>query len=200
MISLSKNIISQGDERMKKIKVLCVLGLSLVVLAACGSTDKKEVVKSVDSAAPASSSVVEKKEDKKEESKDVTFENNTLTTKDAVIQYTGSEKGTDYDGKPLLYVFLTITNKEEEPQDGQMMILAHLEFSQNLGATTKRLEYAITMDDPYKDKLELMRQSVNKDGTIETVYPVLIDDESKPVTITFSDKMFGKKVAEIEVQ
>lgn len=174
---------------MKKFKLFGVLLLSVAVLGACSSNSSNETKKETADAAKNSS----------EENKDYSFENNTLTTKNAVISYTGAEKSTDYNGAPIAYLFFTVTNKKEEAQNVQMFFLENTKISQNLGDTTKDLEYGMTMESPYQDKLDMLNQNLNPEGTAEIVYPVSIADETKPITITFKDGYLSKDVGTIEV-
>lgn len=188
---------------MKKMKLLGALLLVSTLLVSCGdSTTSKKAVKSTDKA-KTTEKVSDKaketeKSDKKETSK--VFKDNTLSTDEVEIKYTGSEKTVDYDGKPTAYVFFTVTNKKDEAEDGMMLLLSYVEFSQNLGATTKRVDYAMVMDSPYQDKLDLLNQQINPEGTVDIAYPVNIDDESKPLAINFKENMFDSKpVGTIEV-
>lgn len=186
---------------MKKIKFLGVLTLSLLTLAACGGSTEKNDNNSVDKAKEAqkSNATETKKEDSKKESSDEIFKDNTLTSQNAVVKYTGSEKGADYNGKPILYTFFTITNKNKEAKNAQLLLLEYVGFTQNLGSTTKRLDFGMSIDSPHKDKLDILQQDINPDGTVEMAYVSSIEDESKPVTITFKDGMMGKEAGKIDV-
>lgn len=174
---------------MKSIKLLSVLALGTLILTACGDSSDKETPKSSDT---AKQEQTEKSETKGENE---IFKDNTLTTKDAIVTYTGSEKGTDYDGKPIIYTFFTVTNKKEEPILAQALIMNYVEFNQNLGSTTKRLDFGITIDSPHQDKLDILQQDINPDGTVDIAYVNNIEDESKPVSIIFKENMFDSKPA-----
>lgn len=128
------------------------------------------------------------------------FKDNTLITKDAVIQYTGSEQGSDYNGDPVLYTFFTVTNNSDESQHVQFFLRNYVNFTQNLGSTTKDLSYAILSDSPYQAKLDLLQQDINPGSTVEMVYAFNIEDETKLININFKENMFaGKIIGTIEV-
>lgn len=175
---------------MKKIYVSVLTLLVTLTLVACGSTNEKSKKTGTDTAKDAIN---------KPQKGAVSFENNKLVTETAVVEYTGAEKGVDYEGKDILYTFFKVTNKTNEAKDVQMFLQSYVDFSQNLGDTTKRLDFGITMESPYRDKLDKLNEQLNPEGTVEVVYPSEIESTDKPVTLTFSDSMFGSKVGSLDI-
>ncbi len=71
------------------------------------------------------------------------------------------------------------------------MIMGLMNASQNTGSTTEDLDFAITMDSPLQDKLDLLQKDINPGATIQGTYPYTFADETKPVEFTFTDKLFS---------
>lgn len=128
---------------------------------------------------------------KKKKKKDGTYKNRTLTTPDGVLKITNIVKGTDYDGKPMIYVLYDLTNTSGESKGVQTMVMGFMDASQNTGATTEKLSFAITMDSPYQEQLDMLTKDINDGGTIQGAYAYELADETKPVTFTFTDKLFS---------
>ena len=163
---------------MKKIILSCAVFISLVGLGACSPSNTSSDTKHVKSSATATS------ETKK---KDGTYENRTLTVPDGIL------KITDYDGNSMFYVLFDLTNNTEEAQNVQTMYMGMVQASQNTGDTTEKLEFSITMDSPVQEKLDMLQKDINPGGTIQGAYAYNFADESKPVTFTFTDKLFSMK-------
>lgn len=167
---------------MKKFLLSCVVLISLVGLGACGSSNDSSSTKHVKSNATATS------ESKK---KDGSYENRTLTVPDGVLKITGFQKGTDYEGKSMFYVFFDLTNNTKEAKNVQNMYMSFVNAKQNTGDTTEDLQFSITTDSPVQDKLDMLQKDVNPGATIQAAYAYDFADESKPVTFIFTDKIFS---------
>lgn len=169
---------------MKKffVGILCVC--MLLSLTACGN----------DSNSGSSSEAVPSS--KSNPSERATFENDMLTTDDAVFKLTGSELSTDYDGQPMLIIFFDYTNNSEEAKDIQMAWLDCFNAEQNTGATTERLNMGIPgMDFQYQELADMLSKKANPGSTVSAIYYYEVSDASFPVDLKISEGMFGKEVA-----
>lgn len=170
---------------MKKVLLSCTLLISLLGVGACGSSDDASSTKNVKSTATATS------ETSKAQKKDGTYENRTLTVPDGVLKITGFQKGTDYEGKPMFYVLFDLTNNTDEAENIQSMYMGFVGAKQNTGDTTEDLEFSMLTDSPLQDKLDMLQKDINPGATIQGAYAYNFADESKPVTFTFTDKLFS---------
>lgn len=129
--------------------------------------------------------------EKQDDEAEATYADRTLTAPDGVLKITGFERSTDYEGKPMFYVFFDLTNNSAEPQNVQMQYMSFVNASQNTGATTEDLQMAMTMENPYREKADLLQKDINPGATISGVYYYNFADETKPVTFEFTDTMFN---------
>lgn len=167
---------------MKKLSLLLVSGVLLLSLAACGSSEseKNETAKE-----PTNVKTDKQKKDKG------TYSNQTLDAKDGTLKITGFEKGTDYDGAPMFYVFFDLTNKKETAENVQILYLSFANAEQNTGDTTEKLDMAMMMDSPHQDKLDMLQKEVNPGATIQGAYTYKFADETKPVKFIFKDSLIS---------
>lgn len=175
---------------MKKF-IVSILCLCLVFpLAACGNNG------GADSGTNNSEPVINGDNNSSNSSNKATFENDTLTTKEAVFKLTGSELGTDFEGNPMLIVFFDYTNNSEEAKDIQMAWLDCFNAEQNTGATTERLNMGIPdMDFQYQELADMLSKKANPGSTVSAIYYYEVSDASFPVDLKISEGMFGKEIA-----
>jgi hypothetical protein len=185
----------------KNKKVLAIVGtvlsvISMVIVLATQSMYGK----ALDEATGTSDAKTEQADKAKTSDKKV-FANNTLTADDAVIQYekavVANEK--DYDGKTVIYYFFKVTNNGDDAEDGQMFLLNYVDFKQNLGSTTANLDYGMLSNDQFPDQTAVLNQQINPGSTVELAYPIVSQDDTKPVIIEFSPDMFSDVAGKIEV-
>lgn len=180
-------------------KKIVGLGLILVVsfgLAGCGSSDSGSGTNESSSKTEATSSVATQESTvassaTKETDAKATYKDRTLTAPDGVLKITGFERGTDYEGKPMFYVFFDLTNNTKEAQNVQMQYMSFVQAKQNTGDTTETLDMSMLMDNPYQEKADLLQKDINPGATVSGVYYYNFADESKPVTFEFTDTMFN---------
>jgi hypothetical protein len=165
---------------MKRVLLFSLIGVCSLTLAACGSSNESTTKKT--------SSTVSAKKETEEKG---TYENRTLTTPEGVLKITDIVKGTDYDGKPLIYVLFDLTNNSGEAKNVQSMVMGFMSASQNTGSTTEKLDYGIAMDSPYQEQLDMLQKDINEGATIQAAYTYELADETKPVIFTFTDKLFS---------
>lgn len=177
---------------MKKITLFGFAFLSLM-LGAC-SNDTNEA-KSSNSSEAASSEISTEASlatsASSESSTAGTYKDRTLDVPDGTLKITGFERGQDYEGNPMFYVFFDLTNKSDEAQNVQMLYMSFVSASQNTGATTEDLEMSMMMDNPYQEKADLLQKDLNPGQTISGVYYYNFADDTKPVTFEFSDALFS---------
>lgn len=154
-----------------------------------GSKDSSSAKTEATSSA-AKESTVESSAAAESDSK-ATYKDRTLTAPDGVLKITGFERGTDYEGKPMFYVFFDLTNNTKEAQNVQIQYMSFVQAKQNTGATTENLEMAILMDNPYREKADLLQKDINPGATVSGVYYYNFADENQPVTFEFTDTMFS---------
>lgn len=180
-------------------KKIVGLGLILVVsfgLAGCGSSDSGSGTNESSSKTEATSSAATQESTvassaTKETDAKATYKDRTLTAPDGVLKITGFERGTDYEGKPMFYVFFDLTNNTKEAQNVQMQYMSFVQAKQNTGDTTETLDMSMLMDNPYQEKADLLQKDINPGATVSGVYYYNFADESKPVTFEFTDTMFN---------
>lgn len=180
-------------------KKIVGLGLILAVsfgLAGCGSSDSGSDTKESSAKTEATSSVATNETTvassaTEEANAKATYKDHTLTAPDGVLKITGFERGTDYEGKPMFYVFFDLTNNTKEAQNVQMQYMSFVQAKQNTGATTENLEMAMLMDNPYQEKADLLQKDINPGATVSGVYYYNFADENQPVTFEFTDTMFS---------
>ena len=196
-----------GGKEMKKI---VGLGLILAVsfgLAGCGSSDSGSDSKESSAKTEATSSVATNETTvassaKEESNAKATYKDRTLTAPDGVLKITGFERGTDYEGKPMFYVFFDLTNNTQEAQNVQMQYMSFVQAKQNTGATTEDLQMSMMMDNPYQEKADLLQKDINPGATVSGVYYYNFADETQPVTFEFTDSLvsFNGPIATEDIQ
>lgn len=170
---------------MKKLSFLLVSGFLLLSLAACGASESKES----DSSKEPTKVKTEKTEKAKNDKG--TYSNQTLDTKDGTLKITGFERGTDYDGAPMFYVFFDLTNKKETAENVQLLYMDFVTVEQNTGDSTEKLQMAMLIDSPHQDKLDMLQKDVNPGATVQAAYTYKFADETKPVKFTFTDSLIS---------
>lgn len=169
---------------MKKVLITLLCLCLLFPLAGCSSGNSGDSANNNETATSSTSSGK------------ATFENDVLTAKEAVFKLTGSELGTDYDGKPMLLVFFDYTNNSDEAKNIQMAWLNHFNAEQNTGSTTERLSLGFPdMDFPYPELRDMLLKDANPGATVSAVYYYEVPDASYPVDLKISDGLFGKEFA-----
>ena len=191
-------------------KKIVGLGLILAVsfgLAGCGSSDSGSDSKESSAKTEATSSVATNETTvassaKEESNAKATYKDRTLTAPDGVLKITGFERGTDYEGKPMFYVFFDLTNNTQEAQNVQMQYMSFVQAKQNTGATTEDLQMSMMMDNPYQEKADLLQKDINPGATVSGVYYYNFADETQPVTFEFTDSLvsFNGPIATEDIQ
>lgn len=195
------NVYIQKKPFYKKWWVWLIAIIIIVAATSGGEEDKAETETSTDvktesvTATEASPSEVAASSEPTVVDASPQYVDRTLTADKALLKITGFEKTTDYDGKPMFYVFFDLTNNSEEAQNVQMLYMGLVNASQNTGATTQDLDYAMTLDSTHQDKLDLLSVDLNPGGTVQGAYAYTLVDESIPVTFEFTNGLFGSVVA-----
>lgn len=170
---------------MKKLKSITVIGLlSLFVilsLTACGNEGK--------TTGSSASSVPEQTVNKETNNQmGITFENDVLTSANAVIKLTGSEIGVNDSGKPILMIFFDFTNKKEsETYRVAYAFQDYFSGTQNTGAVTERLALSSPPDSKYEDLDSMFAKDVNPGATVKSVCTYELVDPSVPVDLIITN-------------
>ncbi|WP_347979322.1 DUF5067 domain-containing protein [Lactococcus formosensis] len=161
---------------MKKLFLLGATTLALFSLAACSSDNSEKT-------ASSEKATTEKKVEPKKEETGWDAATKTFTSKEGILKIDKTEKTTDYDGKPALKVYFTLTNKGEEPQVAQILFQQLARVQQKSKNTSNDLQYAmISLENVEEDHLQ---DNINPNGTVSGYYSFELENDTDPVQILF---------------
>ena len=118
---------------MKKVALFGTATLALLTLVACSSGNSEKKISS-------EKALTEKKVESKKESSGWDASTKTFTNKDGVLKIDKAEKSTNFDGKPALKVYFTLTNKRKEAQGAQILFQEMARVQQKQKNTSKKIE------------------------------------------------------------
>ena len=112
----------------------------------------------------------------------------TLTTSDGVLKIDRIERTTDYEGKPAIKVYFTLTNNSSSEKNAQMLFMSMFKIQQVSANTSNDLHSAILgFSDTEENHL---RDNINSGGTISGYYPYSLENETDPLRITLMENYF----------
>ena len=109
----------------------------------------------------------------------------TLTTSEGVLKIDRIERASDYEGKPTIKVYFTLTNKSSREQYAQLLYLKMVKVKQLSENTSNDLQYAISSFDDQEDNH--LQDTILPNGTISGVYSYNLEDETHPVVFQFEE-------------
>lgn len=165
---------------MKKLALFGTATLALLTLVACSSGDSEKKISS-------EKALTEKKVESKKESSGWDASTKTFTNKDGILKIDKTEKSTNFDGKPALKVYFTLTNKRKEAQGAQILFQEMARVQQKQENTSNDLMYTMmpvneTGSPQEKDHLN---DNINPNGTVSGFYPYVLENETDPIQILF---------------
>ena len=187
---------------MKKILSLGLVGLSVFLLSACGgpssdSNNKRDGV---------SSDIVEKAENKSSDGEKATFKDNVLENKDYKIEFKDNQVLDGYDGKKVLVVNYTYTNKSDKDRSPSSDLIFDTRMTQDAEKTTEQLysgslSFETSEANPeIEQKNEMATKDVKPQQTVECAYLVALVNDS-PVKVSFKSNfqdIEGTKIIEVQ--
>ncbi len=131
--------------------------------------------------------LTEKKVESKKESPGWDASTKTFTNKDGVLKIDKAEKSTNFDGKPALKVYFTLTNKRKEAQVAQSLFQEMARVQQKQENTSNDLMYAMM---PFNEtgspqEENHLNNNINPNGTVSGFYPYVLENETDPIQILF---------------
>lgn len=126
------------------------------------------------------------------------YKDRVYETPDKRIKFLGVEKGKDYDGKPMVYVVMELTNKSKEKEDIYYALVDGVKIQQDTGSTTEDLDSAFVDDEasPYKEQMEITSKQLNPGKTVQAAIALELADETNPLLLEFEDGDFEELATE----
>lgn len=164
---------------MKKLILFGTTALAVLTLAACSSGNTEKT-------ASSEKASTEKKAEPKKEASGWDAATKTFTTKAGVLKIDKTEKAANYDGKPALKVYFTLTNKGEEAQGAQILFQEMARVQQKTANTSNDLMFTMMPIDANGNQEENhLNDNINPNGTVSGFYPFELENETDPVQILF---------------
>lgn len=182
---------------MKKVKLIALIGLSGIVLAACNNMAKAPVetekISTEESIESYSSELTQaewmEQNGPETESSAVTYKNETLTTDFGTFVFKESDYTESMDGSPVVIVRFDYTNTTDENQDLQFLIWDYFDGKQVFENTTEPTGYLMfDEEDPYYDEFYNTQVEINPGATVPALYGITLKDNSAPLTLDFVDE------------
>lgn len=122
----------------------------------------------------------------------------TFTTKDGIIKIDKIEKTTDYEGKPAVKVYFTVTNKTTESKNVQSLYHNLTRTQQKSKNTSNDLQFAMPdFKSNGNNEENHLNDNINPEGTVSGFYPFKLENETDPIQILFQKNY--KTVATYEI-
>ncbi|CDG03385.1 DUF5067 domain-containing protein [Lactococcus lactis] len=140
-----------------------------------------------DASTNSEKALTEKKVESKKELSGWDASTKTFTNKDGVLKIDKAEKSTNFDGKPALKVYFTLTNKRKEAQVAQSLFQEMARVQQKQENTSNDLMYAMM---PFNEtgspqEENHLNNNINPNGTVSGFYPYVLENETDPIQILF---------------
>lgn len=169
---------------MRKKIFLTAATVTMLFLAACGSTEATSTTNA--STSEGTTSVAEtEKTTEKETTTEETTEKVTETEKkinleveDGKIEYISHEIIQDYEGKPTILIHFNFTNNSDKSTSAQLLF--HPKVFQN----GVECEFGILMDAP--EAYQNLSKEIQPGTTLEVGFPYVLSDTENPVDIEVS--------------
>ena len=165
---------------MKKLALFGTATLALLTLVACSSGDSEKKISS-------EKALTEKKVESKKESSGWDASTKTFTNKDGILKIDKAEKSTNFDGKPALKVYFTLTNKRKEAQGAQILFQDMARVQQKQENTSNDLMYTMmpVNETGSPQEEDHLNDNINPNGTVSGFYPYVLENETDPIQILF---------------
>lgn len=186
---------------MKKIKIISLIGLSGIVLAACNNTaeapvetEKISTEESIESSSSELTQAEWVEQNGPEYTSTTTYDDETLTTEYGNFNFKESDYTESMDGSPVVIVRFDYTNTTDENQDLQFLIWDYFDGKQIFENTTEPTGYLMfDEEDPYYDEYYNTQVEINPGATVPAVYGITLKDNSAPLTLDFINE-FGEVI------
>ncbi|SKA02919.1 protein of unknown function [Pilibacter termitis] len=123
-------------------------------------------------------------------------EEKTFTGKIATVKIDKAEKVKDYDGKPALKVFFTITNNQSKDEEVDTLLSNTTQFKQDNGTVKNELSVTVLKE----EEEEHLYDTLKAKKTISTFIVLELENEKDPVIVEFGDALYDEVIGELKLE
>ncbi len=121
----------------------------------------------------------------------VTYSENTLTTPDGIITFTGATEDRSIDDEKAITILFDYQNTTDETQNVEYILWDYLQPKQVLDSTTESLSTLMHDEDSSNyEEYHNTQVEINPGATVSCAYSYVLVDESKALTIDLMDDDF----------